>query len=81
MLGVLLASKSDHELIPEHEIMSDKEVRELVKGLGLEVSNLPRILTTDPQAVKLGAKAGQVIRINRKDGNVSYPYYRVVVEG
>lgn len=76
-----MPSKSDHELIPVHELMSDKEVAELCKKLGLTTENLPKIFNTDPQAVKLGAKPGQVIRIYRKDSRNEYEYYRRVVEG
>ncbi len=81
VLGELLPSKSDHELVPEHELMNDKEVAELFKKLGIVMENLPRIYDTDPQAVKLGAKAGQVVRIYRKDGKNEYEYFRRVVEG
>ncbi|MDE1859918.1 MAG: DNA-directed RNA polymerase subunit H [Candidatus Micrarchaeota archaeon] len=76
-----MPSKSDHELVPVHELMNEKEVSELLKRLGIELENLPRILDTDPQAVKLEAKAGQVIRISRKDGKIDNDYYRRVVEG
>lgn len=76
-----MTSKSDHELVPTHELMNDKEVSELTKKLGIVVDNLPRIFDTDPQAVKLGAKAGQVLRIYRKDGKNEYEYFRRVVEG
>ena len=73
--------KSDHELIPVHELMTEKEVNELFKKLGITIENLPRIFDSDPQAKKLEAKAGQVIRIYRKDGKNEYEYYRRVVEG
>ncbi len=76
-----MPSKSDHELVPVHELMSDKEVAELFKKLGLSIENLPKIFDTDTQAVKLGAKEGQVIRIYRKDDKNEYEYYRRVVEG
>ena len=76
-----MSSKSDHELVPVHELMSDKEVSELLKKLGITVQNLPRIFDSDPQAKKLGAKEGQVVKIYRKDGKNEYEYYRRVVEG
>jgi len=76
-----LPSKSDHELVPVHELMTDKEVSELFKKLGITIENLPKIFDTDPQAKKLEAKPGQVIRIYRKDDKNEYEYYRKVVEG
>ncbi len=76
-----MTSKSDHELVPVHELMSDKEVKELLQTLNLTLDGLPKILESDTQAVKLGAKAGQVIKIYRRDGKRENPYYRTVVEG
>jgi DNA-directed RNA polymerase subunit H len=61
--------------------MTDKEVSELFKKLGITIENLPKIFDTDPQAKKLEAKPGQVIRIYRKDDKNEYEYYRKVVEG
>ena len=79
--GCFMSSKSDHELIPVHELMSDKEVKELLQTLNLTIDNLPKILESDPQAMKLEAKAGRVMKIYRRDGKRETPYYRVVVEG
>ncbi len=76
-----MALKSDHELIPVHELMSEKEVKELLQTLNLTIDSLPRILESDPQAIRLEAKAGRVIKIYRRDGKRETPYYRAVVEG
>ena len=79
--GCFMALKSDHELIPVHELMSEKEVKELLQTLNLTIDSLPRILESDPQAIRLEAKAGRVIKIYRRDGKRETPYYRAVVEG
>lgn len=76
-----MTSKSNHELVPEHAIMSDKETKELTERMRIGTGNLPKILDTDPQAVALEAKPGQVIKIHRKDGKNEYDYYRIVVQG
>ena len=81
MLGELLPSKSDHELVPVHELMNDNDVKEVLKALNISTENLPKILESDTQAKKLGAKIGQVIRIRRHEGKHEQMYYRVVVEG
>lgn len=75
-----LIPKSDHEIVPNHDIMSEAEVKALCEKMNIRLDNLPKIFTTDPQAVKLGAKSGQVIKIMRKEGKNEYPYYRIVVE-
>ena len=76
-----MTSNSDHELVPVHELMSEKEVKELLKTLNLTIDSIPKILESDTQAVKLEAKAGQVIKIYRREGKRETPYYRAVVEG
>jgi len=80
MLGELLP-KSDHELVPVHELMTESEVKEMQKTLKITLDNLPRILESDTQAKKLQAKPGQVIRILRHEGKREQEYYRVVIEG
>ena len=81
ILGVSLVGKSDHDLVPVHEIMNDKEAKELLENRGIGANNLARILASDPQAKKIGAKPGQVLKIYRKDTGKDNVYYRFVVEG
>lgn len=73
-------SKREHELVPAHRVLSRSDVNALLSVLNLMVSNLPKILVSDPQAKKLGAKAGDVIEIEREDFGKDYKYYRHVVE-
>jgi DNA-directed RNA polymerase subunit H (RpoH/RPB5) len=60
--------------------MSKTEVSELTSEMGLMVTNLPKILLTDPQVQKLEAKLGDVLEINRDDFGRKYKHYRLVVE-
>jgi DNA-directed RNA polymerase subunit H (RpoH/RPB5) len=73
--------KREHEFVPVHKIMSAKAVDELLAKLGVKVSNLPKILKSDPQAVKLQANVGDVLEIKRNDFGKAYLHYRQVVEG
>lgn len=75
-----MPDKRDHEYVPVHEIMSDAETKSLLEKMGLRKENLPKILEDDPQALKLGAKLGQVLRIKRNDYGNEHSYYRLVVE-
>jgi DNA-directed RNA polymerase subunit H len=75
-----LAGKSDHEFVPGHELLSEKEAASVLEKLGLKRENLPKIFADDPQTVKLGAKPGQIIKIYRKDNGHEYEYYRLVIE-
>jgi len=69
-----------HKLVPEHQIMSEEEVEELLKKMGIKKFQLPWIKSTDPVAKAIGAKPGDVIRIIRESpiAGKTY-YYRYVV--
>ena len=70
----------EHEWVPEHRIMKDKEISELLEKHGIKKNQLPKILDSDPVTMLLGAKAGHVLEIsrNRKTSGRT-KYYRVVV--
>jgi DNA-directed RNA polymerase subunit H (RpoH/RPB5) len=70
--------KREHELVPVHKIMSASEIEEMLKAREISANNLPKILASDPQAKKLGAKPGDVLLVEREDGK-EYDYYRQVV--
>ena len=56
---------TEHKLVPEHEIMSDEEVQELLDEYDIEAHQLPKIDSKDPVAKAIGAESGQVIKITR----------------
>jgi len=70
-----------HELVPKHTIASDDEVALVLKHYGIEKPQFPRIRREDPAARVLGAKVGQVVRIERASltAGVTF-YYRLVVD-
>ena len=73
---------SKNELVPKHFVLSEKEKEELLKRYGITLKELPRILSSDPMVKKLGAKPGDVIKIERKSPTAGKTiYYRVVVRG
>lgn len=69
------------KLIPEHELLSASEAKKVSKKYDAPLEKFPKILETDPQAKKLGAKPGNLIAINREDPTGKYTYYRLVVKG
>lgn len=70
----------DHELIPKHEILSEKEVKDLLVEFKIEKNQLPKILDTDPVVIELKAKVGEVLKIIRESPTAGTSnYYRVVV--
>lgn len=70
-----------HKLVPLHVVISEKERDELFKKYNITPDQLPKILNTDPVAVSIGAKSGQIIKIVRKSQTAKEAVaYRLVVE-
>ncbi|MBW6442570.1 DNA-directed RNA polymerase subunit H [Patescibacteria group bacterium] len=67
-----------HILQPKHIKLKEKEVQELLEQFNISKAQLPKILLNDP-ALPEGCEIGDIIKIERKDEDATYPYYRVVV--
>jgi DNA-directed RNA polymerase subunit H len=71
----------NHELVPEHIILSEKVGEEVLKKYNIKPDQLPKILHTDPAIISIGAKPGQIVKIIRKSRTARYATaYRFVVE-
>ena len=71
----------EHKLVPNHEILSDKERKELLDKYNIEPEQLPKILDSDAAIISIGAEPGQIIRITRKSRTAKYATaYRFVIE-
>lgn len=69
-----------HELVPSHSVADDEEVQLVLEHYGIKKSQLPRIHRDDPAVKVLGAKTGQVIRVERESDTAgSAYYYRIIV--
>lgn len=71
-----------HMLIPKHELLSEKEKKELLSKYKIETQNLPIILSTDPAIADLKAKKDDIIKITRSNKTAfeSIFYRRVLNE-
>jgi DNA-directed RNA polymerase subunit H len=70
----------DHMLVPKHEILSEEEVEELLKTLGIKKEQLPKIKANDPIAKEIGAKPGDIVKITRESLTAGRStFYRLVV--
>ncbi|MCD6226274.1 MAG: DNA-directed RNA polymerase subunit H [Candidatus Aenigmarchaeota archaeon] len=66
-----------HNLVPKHIILSEQEKQEVINKYQIKkLSQFPRILKSDPIVKLIGAKPGDLIKIERENSD----YYRVVVE-
>ena len=66
-----------HILQPKHIKLKPNEVSALLKKYNISLAQLPRIKSDDP-ALPEGCKQGDVIRIERKEEENSFTYYRAV---
>lgn len=70
----------EHSLVPLHEIVSEEERTELTKRFHAEAFQFPWIKRTDPIAIILGARPGDVLKISQKSQTAGeYNTYRYVV--
>ncbi len=71
-----------HTLVPKHQKLSDKEKEDLLRKYNVTTSELPKIIKSDPMAIGLGAKTGDVIKIIRNSPTSGKTvFYRVVANG
>ena len=71
-----------HRLVPRHEVLSREEAEEVLKKYHAKPHQLPWIKASDPIAIILGAKPGDVIKVTSKSPTAGvYVHYRYVVEG
>jgi DNA-directed RNA polymerase subunit H len=70
-----------HNLVPLHEIISEKEQKEIMEKYNVTPDQLPKILNTDPVSIFIGAQPGQIIKVTRESRTAKEAVaYRLVVE-
>lgn len=70
-----------HEMVPDHQIMSEEEVAELLAMYRISLEQLPKIYHDDPAVQAIGGDVGDVIRIIRDSRTAGRAEaYRLVVK-
>lgn len=71
----------EHELVPKHTILSKEEAEEVLERYHIKPYQLPYIRASDPAAVAIDAKPGDIVKIVRKSSTAGeIVVYRYVVE-
>lgn len=71
----------DHEMVPTHVIAEESEIQLVLEHYGIAKTHLPRIQSSDPAARVLGARPGQVVRVERLSPTAGIAfYYRLVID-
>ena len=72
----------EHQIVPNHELLSKKESEQLMQEFHIQPHQLPYIKAADPVSQALSAKPGDILRITRKSATAGKVIvYRYVVEG
>ena len=70
-----------HKLVPNHVVLSDKEKNEFLVKFKITPDQLPKLINSDPVAIYIDAKPGQIVKIIRKSHTAKEAVaYRLVVE-
>ncbi|MFC6716284.1 DNA-directed RNA polymerase subunit H [Natrialbaceae archaeon GCM10025810] len=71
---------SQHELVPEHTVLEEEDLEEVLSEYHIDRTDLPKIKRTDP-ALPDEAEIGDVIKIVRNSRTTEQAVvYRLVVE-
>ena len=71
----------DHKMVPDHKIMSEKEVSALLSHYNITTEQLPKIYHDDPAVKIIGAEVDDVIQIIRESHTAGRAEaYRLVVK-
>ena len=71
----------EHELVPDHILLTEEETQELLKKYGITRGQLPKIKSSDVVVKQINAKPGDVLKIIRKSLTAGKAVaYRLVID-
>jgi len=70
----------EHKMVPNHEILDESDLKKKLAEFNIEKEQMPKIKVTDPVAVYIKAKVGDVVRITRDSPTAGKAiFYRLVI--
>ncbi|MBU6998939.1 MAG: DNA-directed RNA polymerase subunit H [Theionarchaea archaeon] len=70
-----------HELVPEHVVLEEEEVEDLLQIYNITRDKLPLIKAADPVVKAIGARPGQVVKIIRRGSPAGEAVtYRLIIK-
>jgi len=71
----------EHELVPDHVLLSEDEVAEVLNKYNISKGQLPKIKSSDVVVKQIDAKPGDVVKITRKSLTAgTATAYRLVID-
>jgi DNA-directed RNA polymerase subunit H len=70
----------EHKMVPNHEILNEEDLNKVLSEYKVDKEQLPKIRISDPSAVSVKAKVGDVVRVTRNSQTAGKSYfYRLVI--
>ncbi len=70
----------EHKMVPNHEILNEEDLNKVLSEYKVDKEQLPKIRISDPAAVSVKAKVGDVVRVTRESPTAGKSYfYRLVI--
>lgn len=70
----------EHKMVPNHEILNEEDLNKILSEYKVDKEQLPKIRISDPSAVSVKAKVGDVVRVTRDSQTAGKSYfYRLVI--
>ncbi|MDV2481283.1 DNA-directed RNA polymerase subunit H [Methanoculleus sp. Wushi-C6] len=71
----------NHEMVPDHQIMSEEEVAALLATYNITLEQLPKVYHDDPAVKAIGGEVANVVRIVRDSRTAGRAEaYRLIVK-
>ncbi len=71
----------DHEMVPEHMVLDDEEVKELTERYDIRKTDLPKIGRLDAAIKETDGEPGDVVKVVRESPTAEEAVaYRIIVD-